>query len=51
MLDRGLSVAEVEGLMEVAGEYVDIVKLGWGTALVTANLRPSWSATPPTASP
>jgi len=40
VLDRGLSVAEVEGLLEVAGEYVDIVKLGWGTALVTANLRP-----------
>ncbi len=40
VLDRGLSLAEVEGLMEVAGEYVDIVKLGWGTALVTANLRP-----------
>jgi phosphosulfolactate synthase len=40
VLDRGLSLAEVEGLMEVAGECVDIVKLGWGTALVTANLRP-----------
>jgi phosphosulfolactate synthase len=39
VLDRGLSLAEVEGLMEVAGEYVDIVKLGWGTALVAANLR------------
>jgi phosphosulfolactate synthase len=24
----------------VAGECVDVVKLGWGTALVTANLRP-----------
>lgn len=40
VLDRGLSTAEVEGLLEVAGEYVDIVKLGWGTALVSANLRP-----------
>ena len=39
VLDRGLSVAEVDGLIEVAGDYVDIVKLGWGTALVTANLR------------
>ena len=37
---RGLSVAEVEGLMESAGDSVDIVKLGWGTALVTANLKP-----------
>src|SRR4051812_3428174 len=25
--------------MEVAGDAVDIVKLGWGTALVTANLE------------
>ena len=38
MIDRGLSVAEVDGLLEVAGEAVDIVKLGWGTALVSANL-------------
>jgi phosphosulfolactate synthase len=40
VIDRGLSVAEVDGLLEVAGEYVDIVKLGWGTALVSANLGP-----------
>jgi phosphosulfolactate synthase len=40
VLDRGLSVAEVDGLVEVAGDSVDIVKLGWGTALATANLRP-----------
>lgn len=39
MIDHGLSVAEVDGLMEVAGDYVDIVKLGWGTALVTRNLE------------
>lgn len=39
VLDRGLSLAEVDGLMEVAGDFVDIVKLGWGTALVAANLR------------
>jgi phosphosulfolactate synthase len=40
VIDRGLSVAEVDGLMETAGNSVDIVKLGWGTALVTANLKP-----------
>ncbi len=34
-----MSLAEVEGLLEVAGASVDIVKLGWGTALVTGNLR------------
>src|SRR4051794_24859617 len=27
-------------MMEVAGEFVDIVKLGWGTALATQNLQP-----------
>jgi phosphosulfolactate synthase len=39
VLDKGLSVAEVDGLMEVAGASVDIVKLGWGTALVCGNLE------------
>jgi phosphosulfolactate synthase len=39
VIDRGLSVAEVENIVEVAGEAVDLVKLGWGTAVVTANLE------------
>jgi phosphosulfolactate synthase len=39
VLDRGLSVAEIDGLMEVAGASVDLVKLGWGTALATGNLE------------
>jgi phosphosulfolactate synthase len=39
VIDRGLSIAEVDGLMEVAGNSVDIIKLGWGTALRTANLE------------
>ena len=38
VIDRGLSIAEVDGLMEVAGDSVDIIKLGWGTALRTGNL-------------
>ena len=40
MIDRGLSVAEVDGLLEVVGDSVDVVKLGWGTALVSSNLAP-----------
>lgn len=40
VLDKGLSIAEVDGLVEVAGNSVDIVKLGWGTALATGNLEP-----------
>jgi phosphosulfolactate synthase len=39
VLDRGLSITEVDGLIEVAGASVDIVKLGWGTALATENLE------------
>ncbi|MDO8212338.1 phosphosulfolactate synthase [Conexibacter sp. CPCC 206217] len=38
VLDAGLSLAAVDGLLEVAGDAVDLVKLGWGTALVTQNL-------------
>jgi phosphosulfolactate synthase len=40
VIDRGLSVAEVDSLLEVAGASVDVVKLGWGTAVVTGNLAP-----------
>jgi phosphosulfolactate synthase len=40
VIDRGLSVAEVDNLIEVAGDSVDIVKLGWGTAVATGNLAP-----------
>jgi phosphosulfolactate synthase len=39
VLDKGLSCADVDSLMEVAGDAIDIVKLGWGTALVTGNLE------------
>jgi phosphosulfolactate synthase len=39
VLDRGLSVADVDSLIEVAGEFVDLVKLGWGTAVATGNLE------------
>lgn len=39
VLDRGLSVADIDGLVEVAGEYIDLVKLGWGTAVATGNLQ------------
>jgi phosphosulfolactate synthase len=39
VLDRGLSLNEVDGLVQTAGAYVDVVKLGWGTALVTGNVE------------
>jgi phosphosulfolactate synthase len=39
VLDSGLSIAGVEGMLEVAGDFVDLVKLGWGTGVVTGNLE------------
>ncbi len=38
VLDKGLAVAEVDALIEVVGDSIDIVKLGWGTAVATGNL-------------
>jgi phosphosulfolactate synthase len=39
MLDKGLSSREIEDLLEVSADYIDIVKLGWGTAAVTSHLQ------------
>lgn len=39
VMDKGLSVREVEDFLEVAHEYVDIVKLGWATSYLTPNLN------------
>jgi phosphosulfolactate synthase len=39
VIDKGMTLSQIEGLFELAGEYVDIVKLGWGTSYVTRNLR------------
>jgi len=38
VIDKGMTLAEISGMFETAGEYVDIVKLGWGTSYVTQNL-------------
>src|SRR6266487_5256191 len=39
VLDKGLGPRAWEDVLETAGEYIDIVKLGWGTAWVTGNLE------------
>ena len=39
VLDKGLGTRAWEDVLETSGEYIDIVKLGWGTAYVTQNLR------------
>ena len=39
VIDSGLSTAEAEGLMASAADYVDLVRLGWGSAYVTRDVR------------
>jgi phosphosulfolactate synthase len=39
VLDKGLGPRAWEDLLETSGDYIDIVKLGWGTAWVTQNLE------------
>ncbi len=39
VIDKGLGPRGWEDVLEMSGDYIDIVKLGWGTAYVTANLR------------
>jgi phosphosulfolactate synthase len=39
VLDKGLGPRAWEDVLEVAGDYISIVKLGWGTAAVTQNLE------------
>src|SRR6201989_981915 len=38
VLDKGLGPRAWEDVLETSGEFIDIVKLGWGTAYVTPNL-------------
>ena len=39
VMDKGLNTRDIEGMFDTAGDFVDIVKLGWGTSYVTANLE------------
>jgi len=39
VMDKGLSIKEAEMFMEVSGDYVDYVKLGFGTSLLVNNLK------------
>jgi phosphosulfolactate synthase len=39
VMDKGLSIREAENLIESANELLDIVKLGFGTSVITARLR------------
>lgn len=39
VMDKGLSIREVEDFLSIAQPFSDIVKLGWGTSAVTPNLE------------
>ena len=39
VMDKGMNLREIEGMFDVGGEFVDIVKFGWGTSYVTNNLE------------
>ncbi|MGZ8705779.1 MAG: phosphosulfolactate synthase [Gaiellaceae bacterium] len=39
VIDKGLGPRAWEDVLETSGDYIDIVKLGWGTSYVTQNLR------------
>jgi phosphosulfolactate synthase len=39
VIDKGLGPRAWEDVLETSGVYIDVVKLGWGTAYVTPNLK------------
>ncbi|MEO8148668.1 MAG: phosphosulfolactate synthase [Bacteroidia bacterium] len=39
VMDKGLSVREAEDLVSTGGNYIDLLKLGFGSAFVTQNLQ------------
>ena len=46
VIDKGLNLRDIEGMFDVGGAFVDIVKLGWGTSYVTNNLEKKIALTP-----
>ena len=39
VIDKGLGPRAWEDVLDTSGDYIDIVKLGWGTGYITPNLR------------
>jgi len=39
VMDKGLSLKEAESLVEVASEYIDFIKLGFGTSYFTPKIK------------
>lgn len=38
VMDKGMGLRQVEDLLDTSSDYIDIVKLGWGTGYVTQNV-------------
>ena len=39
MMDKGLSIRQLEDFLETSSDYTDVVKFGFGTAVVSKNLK------------
>ena len=38
VIDKGSSINECKNLIESSGEFIDLVKFGWSTSLLTKDL-------------
>lgn len=39
VIDKGMSIRESEDFLSVSADFVDVVKLGWGTSVITPRLK------------
>ncbi len=39
VMDKGLSLREAEDMVQISGDYIDLLKLGFGTSLITPGLK------------
>ncbi len=39
VMDKGLALREAEDMIQIAGEYIDLLKLGFGTSMITPGLK------------
>src|SRR3954449_13491288 len=44
VVDPGMTRVEAMGLMEIAAPHVDVVRLGWGSAMITGALEEKLAA-------
>ena len=39
MMDKGLSISQLESFLETSSDFTDVVKFGFGTAVISKNLK------------